>query len=123
MADPNNQYPNALQLFQSKAFIGMVVSFVLGMASLFGKALNIQTVTDKVSAVFGLISLGFLIYAMAKRYFSPVQPLTLTQAKADALNSVPPAPPAPKEAAPFVPQVKETAPEANRPYRGMEQGP
>ena len=106
MADPNNQYPNALQFLQSPMFISMAVSFVSGVLSLFGKVVSAQVITDKVQGVAGLIAIAAAGYAMYKRWRSPVQPLTATKAAADTLNAVPPAPPEPKTAAPLVPPGK-----------------
>jgi hypothetical protein len=103
MADPNNQYPNALQFFSSPMFVGLAVSFVSGICALFGITVSASVITAKVQGVAGLVTLAGIGYAMFARWRSKVQPLTLTDSAAAVLNAVPPAPPAPKDAPPFVP--------------------
>lgn len=93
MADPNNQFPNALQFLHSPVFVGIAVSFVSHAAAMFGAHISDVVINTAVQNGLECVSLAAAGYAAYKRWRAPVQPLTTTQAKADVANSVPFVPP------------------------------
>lgn len=86
-ADPNTL--GAVPWYQSPVQIAQVSSLVSTLVALFpqvGKAMGLETpsaVSNAVTLVFGVIAGVAALFGMVKRAKSNIQPLTLTQAKAD----------------------------------------
>ena len=90
MADPNNEYPVALQYIHSPVFVAIAVGFVSTLLRLFGKHIATDVITDDVRQVLDLVTFAALAYAGYKRWRAGIQPLTLTKAKAEAINAAAP---------------------------------
>ncbi len=91
MPDPagDPQTIGAVPWYQSPVQIAQVSSLLSTVIALFpqiGKVLGLETATavsNAVTLVFGLIAGAATLYGTFKRAQSTIQPLTLTQAKAD----------------------------------------
>lgn len=90
MADPNNRYPDALQFIHSPVFVGIAVAFVSHALAMFGKHISAEIINNGVQEGLECVTLAASGYAAWKRWRAPIQPLTVTQAKADAVNSTQP---------------------------------
>lgn len=86
---------NAIPWYQSPVMIGAVVSIVSQLVVLFGLNIAPDVLSKDVDAVFQVLALAAAGYAAWKRKTSAVQPVTLTQKRADThpatLASAPPA--------------------------------
>lgn len=96
---------NAIPWYRSPVYIGAIVTILSTLASLAPKTFSTlgltspDSISHTVDTVFQFIALGAAVFTAYKRSNSTVQPLTLTQAAADAhpAASVPPSkPPWPK---------------------------
>lgn len=83
MLNPIPWYQSPVQIAQVSAAVGAAAALAPRAATALGLT-NPTAVTNTVTAVFGVISLGASIWGMIKRKNSPIQPLTFTQAAADA---------------------------------------
>jgi len=98
MADPLNLAPIAIPWYQSPTMIGAVVTIASTLASLMPKAAAVLGWTDPskinsdVTAGFTVIALIAGAFTAYKRAKSTVQPLTATQAGADAAIAAAPTP-------------------------------
>ena len=87
MADPNNEYPDAVQFMRSPMFVGLAVAFISHLVAMFGKHISDEAARTFVDNATYCVTAGGLIYAGYKRWRSKIQPLTLTSAKAADLSS------------------------------------
>lgn len=80
---------DAIPWYQSKVYIGALVTLLSSLASLAPKlfiAMGLATpdaITTFVNAAFQIIAVVAGMYTLVKRKNSPIQPLTLTKAAAE----------------------------------------
>lgn len=79
---------NAIPWYRSPVFVGVLVSAVaqvIPLAGIVGVKLNLteDQLTQAAQGVLQLVSFGSALYALVKRKTSPLQPVTMTQKKAD----------------------------------------
>jgi hypothetical protein len=80
---------NAIPWYQSRVFIGAVVSIISQLLVLIGKqdVIPVDVITSNVEALFQIIALAAAGYAAWKRKTSDIQPLTITKAAAEKQSS------------------------------------
>lgn len=89
--DPNPA-PAAIPWYRSPVYIGAVVTVVSSLASVAPKAAtelgltSSDAISHLVDTVFGVVTVASGAYTAYKRSKSPVQPITMTQARADNHN-------------------------------------
>ncbi len=88
MADPTNEAPIALSIWQSPVAVSTLVSALsqlVAAASVLGLKWEVTDaqLTAIVGGVFQALAIASTVYALIKRYTSKVQPLAPTQAAAE----------------------------------------
>jgi hypothetical protein len=81
---------SALPWYKSQVLISQIVTVISAITAIAPKVAtalgltSVDAINQTVTAVFGVIAVAATAYGAVRRVNSPLQPLTLTQADADA---------------------------------------